>query len=400
VQRAARLAGRARGATMPALAQLLRAASAQGAPFEPRAACAIAVRICDVLDAPHGGLAPSAIHISWEGAITLPSRARAPSAVLAYMAPERLAGHPPSTRSDVHALALILCEMVVGRPLPRDAVERAVRTGARDLFLEEDVPVELINVIERATSRDPRDRHATAREMSAWLTLAEDESGGPMSNDDLADWLSRRFPRDLSAHSIHPTSRTPRRLLLGAAALAISAVAVGVAMAQLAGPFDESKPSAVAPMNAPDRAAVMVDGARSAERGAGSAERGAAVMVERHPPPQPVEAHVAAPGARANADATAASAEHHRAERRARRRRTQADLSSPPSNMEGRSPSPTQAGAEQKAATCPMPMSAGSRPGTRPPAGPASTGAPPASDLGRAASRRTQDAKSPSGAPP
>jgi hypothetical protein len=377
---------------MPALAQLLRAASAQGVPFEPRAACAIAVRICDQLDAPHGGLAPSAIHISWEGAVTLPSRARAPSAVLAYMAPERLAGHPPSPRSDVHALAMILCEMVVGRPLPRDALERAVRTGARDLFLEEDVPVELIDVIERATSRDPRERHATAREMSAWLTLAEDESGGPMSNDDLADWLSRRFPRDLSAHSTHPPSRTPRRLLLGAA-LAISAVAVGVAMPHLAGPLDESKPSAVAPMNAPDRAAVMVDGARSAERGA-------AVMVERHPPPQPVEAHVAAPGARANADATAASAEHHRAERRARRRRTQADLSSPPSNMEGRSPSPTQAGAEQKAATCPMPMSAGSRPGTRPPAGPASTGASPASDLGRAASRRTQDAKSPSGAPP
>ena len=222
--------------------------------------------------------------------------------------------------------------------------------------------------------------------MSAWLTLAEDESGGPMSNDDLADWLSRRFPRDLSA----PSAPRPRRrlLLLGAAALlAICAGVVGVALAlpQLTGPSDAVNPAAVPPMKAPDRGAMV--------------ERGAA-PADRHPRPQPVEAHDAAPGAQASADATAAEAEQHRAERRARRRRTRAAISSPPSTMEARSPSPTQAGAEQKAATCPMPMSAGSRPRTRPPAGPASTGARPAPDLGRAASWRAQDAKSLSGAPP
>ena len=322
---------------MPALAQLLRAASAQGAPLEARAACAIAARICDRIDQPHGGLAPSAIHVSWEGAVTLPSRARAPGAVLAYMAPERLAGHPAHHRSDVYALAIILSEMVLGRPLPSDALERAARS--RELLLESDVPVELADVIERATSRDPRDRHATPREMAAWLSLAEEESGGVMSNDDLADWLAARFPRDPSASA----SPVRRPWLAGAAAvLALCACVVGVALAlpHLAGPSDALKPAAIAP---PPAARLEASADRHSAPAAHAPAAQAAVSLDRATESNPA----------------AAAAEERREERRARRRRARAARSA--ARIEAASSPTAAAKAADKGAACPMTTSAAGR---------------------------------------
>jgi hypothetical protein len=206
---------------MPTLAQLLRAS--QGAPIEPRAACAIAVQLCSQLEEPHGGLSPSAIQVGWDGAVSLPRAGRPPTAALGYMAPERLAGRAPDQRSDLYALALILFEMVTGRPLPRAVVDGSARC------VDADLPVELLDIIERASARDPRDRYAGAREMAAWLSLAEEESGGSMTRSELASWLAIRFGRDGSRPVARP-AKASGRWRLGAAVCLVAGAGTLVAV--------------------------------------------------------------------------------------------------------------------------------------------------------------------------
>jgi hypothetical protein len=210
---------------MPTLAQLLRAAAVQGPPLEARAVCAITSRVCAALARPHGELAPSAIHLGWAGSVTLPDRARERGAALVYMAPERLAGVAPDDRSDVFALGLLLFELATGRALPRDGFGRAAR--ATELACE--LPIELAEVVERATAADPHDRYAGPRELATWLSLAEQECGGPMSDPELADWMARRFGPDLAA--AFETARDWRRQWIVGAAIGLLAFAAVLAPA-------------------------------------------------------------------------------------------------------------------------------------------------------------------------
>ena len=176
---------------MPSLAHLLRASSSHGAPFDARAACAIAAQVCAQLERPHGSVAPATILVDWDGSVTLERSGHAPGSALPYMAPERLAGAEPDARSDVHAVAMVLLELVTGR---------AARPTA-GLTLSGDLPVELVQLLERSSSADATWRHSSPREMGAWLALAEEEGGGAMSRDDLAGWLAERFGRPVGAVS-------------------------------------------------------------------------------------------------------------------------------------------------------------------------------------------------------
>jgi eukaryotic-like serine/threonine-protein kinase len=220
---------------MPSLAHLLHAAAIRGVPFDPRAACAIVAQLCDQLDEPHGDLAPSVIAVGWDGGVTLERSGRAPSAALGYMAPERLAGHAADARSDLYALGLILYELVAGRSLA--AATMTVAATA-------DLPIEIVEIVERACARDPGARYSSAREMSAWLALAEDECGGGMNRAELAAWLAARFEHPAAVGPItgaRPSGRPARRWLVAGA---IAAVAfAGIAIAVLAGPDRHVSPA-------------------------------------------------------------------------------------------------------------------------------------------------------------
>jgi serine/threonine-protein kinase len=95
-----------------------------------------------------------------------------------YMAPEQLLGDPVDRRCDVFALGIVLFELATHQRLFKRASDYlAARAILEDPIPRADtadpaVPSALADVIARALARDPKDRHATARELGAAVTTA------------------------------------------------------------------------------------------------------------------------------------------------------------------------------------------------------------------------------------
>jgi serine/threonine-protein kinase len=160
--------------------------------LEPVAADDVARQICAGLAAAHDrgvlhrDIKPSNIMIGNDGRVrildfgvavmataTLESgRAGTP----AYMAPEQVRGEPPSTRSDVYSLGLVLYELFTGDRLYNcfSIGERLRIADARvsDAALH-DIDVTMQAVIRWCLARDPSDRPASAADVVAMLR------GGP-----------------------------------------------------------------------------------------------------------------------------------------------------------------------------------------------------------------------------
>jgi serine/threonine-protein kinase len=121
----------------------------------------------------------------------------AQTGTLAYMAPERIAGQPGDSRSDLYALALVLAELLSGVPAfdeLDDASARAaiLRSEIAPLrALPEDVPSGLRRWLERALRRDPQDRFESAAEMARALRWCVAE---PWGAPRLVEWYAARVP--------------------------------------------------------------------------------------------------------------------------------------------------------------------------------------------------------------
>lgn len=102
-----------------------------------------------------------------------------------YLAPERIDGSPATPRSDLYSLGVVLYEALSGvKPFTgptaiavADAVQRATPTPLTEL--RPDADPALVSVINRAMSRDPANRYASAEEMFAHLEAAEATSATP-----------------------------------------------------------------------------------------------------------------------------------------------------------------------------------------------------------------------------
>ncbi|HXH07747.1 MAG TPA: serine/threonine-protein kinase, partial [Vicinamibacterales bacterium] len=161
-------------------------------PFGPRETCAIGTDVCQALAAVHaaglvhGDVKAQNVMREQGGRIVLmdfgtggrlDEAGQAPRAggTPLYMAPEVLAGAPPTVRSDVYSVGVLLYHLVSGSfPVTggsieelREAHRRGVRRPLRDV--RPDLPAAFIEVIERATATDPSARYESAGALEAAL---------------------------------------------------------------------------------------------------------------------------------------------------------------------------------------------------------------------------------------
>ena len=150
----------------------------------------------------------------------------------AYMSPEQVEGRPDvDGRSDVYSLGCVLFELLVGRPpfLGRSAravMQQHVATPPPSLAeLRPDLSPQLTAVVERAISKDPRERFQTAKAFGEELQLiAASAVAGQATPPDAHAGAAASGTRPAAPEPAGRGSRSGA-LLLGSAAVAVVALA-------------------------------------------------------------------------------------------------------------------------------------------------------------------------------
>ncbi|MFN0184956.1 MAG: serine/threonine-protein kinase [Aquabacterium sp.] len=260
------------------------------------------------------GIARLARERAREGQVGLPS-AGSPQ----YAAPEQLRGGSADARTDVHALGVLLYELLARRKAFEGQtlaeLESAV-LGARPVSAHQvrpEVPADLSRIAERAMALEPAARFASARDLSRALRRW---------NDEHATGAQRAVPiqgaataSGASSATLDPGRRTGLRWAVAAAMLAVTG---GIAWKHLAGPGNSpgtavatapvvSLPAQTPPPPPAAGSAVLATPAADASRAvdtsppalpAALAATPPAVPPTTNPPPAAVTARPARPGAR------------------------------------------------------------------------------------------------------
>ena len=168
---------------------------------------------------PHGGLNPATIWVNKAGRVkvadlglarTIPILGRRGAADGVpdhiYLAPEVLAGGPPSAASDVYALGIMLYEVVTGRPpsTPFKPLSQAVA----------DVPAGVDGLLAKAFARDPAARFASPMELRDALAAAL--AGGAPAAAPAEAVPGAPAPRQAAVQAVQapePTAPPPRSTL-------------------------------------------------------------------------------------------------------------------------------------------------------------------------------------------
>lgn len=115
---------------------------------------------------------------------------------LPYFAPELLEGGPPTPRSDLYAIGVLLWEALAGRPhFPRTVGEHLVRRAPPPLALvAPGVPAAVCAQVDRALGVDPRERHDSADHMRRALRTSIDEATVRSTSERIADSVAGMKP--------------------------------------------------------------------------------------------------------------------------------------------------------------------------------------------------------------
>jgi TolB-like protein len=149
---------------------------------------------------------------------------------MGYMSPEQASGRPVDHRSDRFAFGLIVYEMVTGqRPFRRAT---AAQTLAATIDTEPepiqtlcpDVAPHLAVIVERCLAKEPTARYESTRDLARDVKLIGGTAGAPV-------------PRDTMSPPTHPR----RRLVMAAAAIGVTALAVAAWLSNRA-PHASDKP--------------------------------------------------------------------------------------------------------------------------------------------------------------
>ncbi len=118
----------------------------------------------------------------------------------AYMPPEQAAGEPVDERADVYSLGAILYHLLAGRPpfVAKRSDELLVKVLSKApaalAEIDDDIPQDLITIVEKAMARTPANRYASARELAA--DLKRFQTGQLVGAHEYSYWaLLRRWVR-------------------------------------------------------------------------------------------------------------------------------------------------------------------------------------------------------------
>jgi serine/threonine protein kinase len=175
-------------------------------------------------------------------ALRLHGAADAPAGTPLYLAPEVFDDQPQSRASDVYSLGVLLFHLVSNEyPVKgqtqaeiEDAHRRRERIHLRDV--RPDLPQSFISLVERALSRDPRDRFQT---MGAFESVLAECLGRPSLPD----------PRPV-----------PRRRWLNIAAVTVGMVLLSAATFWVTRQFNEARPRTVVAQSVLAGGAAVADG--------------------------------------------------------------------------------------------------------------------------------------------
>ncbi len=157
----------------------------------------------------HRDVTPSNVYLSSRGEVVLgdfgiaktslgrQSRASMGGALkgkYAYLAPEQVGGEPADRRADLFSLAVVLSELLLGRPLFEGAGQLAVLLAIRDgridrlAAIRDSLPDGLFDVLSRALAREPAERFQSARELGDALAPFEGERH--VRRAELCEWVA------------------------------------------------------------------------------------------------------------------------------------------------------------------------------------------------------------------
>ncbi len=164
----------------------------------------------------HRDVTPHNVLLSFDGAVKLTdfgiakaSTSHTAPGVLkgkfAYMAPEQARGEMVDSRTDIFALAVVLWEMLTGGRLFDGDSEMAVLRAVQESLiappnrLNPDVPAELSDIILKALSRPPHERHATAFEFEKALATFVLRAAKSVEDTSVSLFLQQIYRDELDA---------------------------------------------------------------------------------------------------------------------------------------------------------------------------------------------------------